>query len=97
MPPRPRSSGSVRRLGIPKILRAELHVAAPQADRLTACGLLIVNPPWRLAEELGRLMPGLVKRLAQGKGARFLVEPVGVTSPHGASTTSFQPVRLVLT
>jgi 23S rRNA (adenine2030-N6)-methyltransferase len=70
----PRFVSRARRLGIQKILRAELHVASPQADRLTACGLLIVNPPWRLDEELGRLMPDLVKRLAQGNSARFLVE-----------------------
>jgi 23S rRNA (adenine2030-N6)-methyltransferase len=66
---------SLRGLGIPKILRVEFHVAAPQPDRLVACGLVIVNPPWRLAEELGRMMPDLVKQLAQGNGARFLVEP----------------------
>ena len=73
----PRFIRQMGRLGIEQILRAELHIAAPEASRLTACGLLIVNPPWRLGEELGTLMPGLVKKLAESKGARFILEPVG--------------------
>jgi 23S rRNA (adenine2030-N6)-methyltransferase len=67
---------SLRAQAIPKILRVELHVAAPAPDKLTACGLVIVNPPWRLDEELARLLPELVKRLRQGSGARFLLERV---------------------
>jgi 23S rRNA (adenine2030-N6)-methyltransferase len=67
---------AMRRLSIPKILRAELHVAPPAADRLVASGLLLVNPPWRLAGELERLMPALTARLAQSDGARFVVEAV---------------------
>jgi 23S rRNA (adenine2030-N6)-methyltransferase len=68
---------NVRRLGIPKVLRVELHVTAPQSDRLTACGLLVINPPWRLADELAQLMPELVKLLRrEGGGARSLVEPL---------------------
>jgi 23S rRNA (adenine2030-N6)-methyltransferase len=65
---------AMRQLQIPKTLRVELHVTAPQPDRLSACGLFIVNPPWRLADDLGRLMPGLVTRLGQGAGARFVLE-----------------------
>jgi 23S rRNA (adenine2030-N6)-methyltransferase len=67
---------SIRRLGIPKVLRAELHIAAPQADKLTACGLLTINPPWRLASEFDRLLPELVERLRRDKGARYLSEPI---------------------
>jgi 23S rRNA (adenine2030-N6)-methyltransferase len=69
---------SIRRLGIPQILRTELHVAAPQPDRLTASGMLMVNPPWRLADELDRLMPELVSHLRRegGGGARYLNETI---------------------
>ena len=69
---------SIRRLGIPKILRTELHVAAPQSDRLTASGMLIVNPPWRLSGELDRLMPELVSHLRRegGGAARYLNETI---------------------
>jgi 23S rRNA (adenine2030-N6)-methyltransferase len=57
-------------------LRAELHIAAPQTDKLTACGLLMINPPWRLASELDRLLPELLEWLRCGKGARYLAEPI---------------------
>src|SRR5262249_54987097 len=46
-----------RRSGVPKILRAELSVAAPRAaTRLGACGLIVINPPWTLAGELEILL-----------------------------------------
>ena len=44
---------------------------APMSDpsRLNGCGLILVNPPWRLAEELTILLPVLAKILGrQGKG-----------------------------
>lgn len=60
----------LRRLGIAKILRAEL-IVSPLSDptRLNGSGLIIVNPPWRLAEELSFILPNLAGILArQGKG-----------------------------
>src|SRR5262249_37353444 len=43
---------------IAKILRAELAwPAEAAAGRLRGTGLIVVNPPWRLAAELARLMP----------------------------------------
>src|SRR5664279_1399715 len=62
---------SLRRLGIGKMLRAELTVA-PLSDptRLNGCGLILVNPPWTLESELSVLMPTLAGILGrQGKGA----------------------------
>jgi 23S rRNA (adenine2030-N6)-methyltransferase len=53
----------LRRSGIGKILRAEISIAprvAPRADsRLTGCGLIVVNPPWTLEQELHVMLPGL--------------------------------------
>ena len=61
----------VAALGLPKTLRAELTVRrADGADRLNGCGLILVNPPWRLRGELSTLMPALGQRLADG-AARF--------------------------
>jgi 23S rRNA (adenine2030-N6)-methyltransferase len=58
----------LRRSGIAKILRAEISIAAaPGSNRLGACGLIVVNPPWTLASELGVLLPALQTILA-GKG-----------------------------
>jgi len=61
---------TLRRLAIPKILRAELTVA-PLADptRLNGSGLILVNPPWRLESELATLLPALATLLGRaGKG-----------------------------
>ncbi len=56
--------------GIRRILAVDFAVAASRADGpLVACGLTIVNPPWKLAEELSLLLPALAERLAIGPGA----------------------------
>jgi len=60
----------LRRLGFPKVLRAELTVA-PLSDpsRLNGCGLILVNPPWMLESELSTLLPALSGLLGrQGHG-----------------------------
>jgi 23S rRNA (adenine2030-N6)-methyltransferase len=56
-------------------LRLEFSVA-PQAadDRLTSAGLLLVNPPWRLAAELRAILPELEKPLGIGGAGRFRLE-----------------------
>ena len=41
---------------------------------LTSAGLLIVNPPWRLAAELKAILPELEKPLGQGGAGRFRLE-----------------------
>ena len=51
------------RLGIPRILRAELMLPA-RAERLRGSGLILVNPPWTLEAELGVLLPALAAALA---------------------------------
>jgi 23S rRNA (adenine2030-N6)-methyltransferase len=61
---------ALRRLAIPKILRAELTVA-PLSDptRLNGSGLILVNPPWTLENELSILLPALAVLLGRaGKG-----------------------------
>lgn len=61
---------SLTKLGIPKILRAELTVS-PLSDpsRLNGSGLIIVNPPWTLEDELKLLLPVLAHLLGRdGKG-----------------------------
>jgi len=61
----------LRRLGIAKILRAELSVAPPSdPTRLTGSGLILVNPPWPLEGELSTLLPVLAEVLGrQGRGS----------------------------
>jgi 23S rRNA (adenine2030-N6)-methyltransferase len=62
----------LRRCGIGKILRAEINLPMPRnPDRLSACGLIIVNPPWVLEGELRLLMPHLVAVLGPGGAHRL--------------------------
>jgi len=53
-------------LGIPRILRAEITLPAKGEERLRGSGLMMVNPPWRLENELGVLYPALAEALVAG-------------------------------
>jgi 23S rRNA (adenine2030-N6)-methyltransferase len=54
----------LKRSSIARILRAELAVAAtPAQGPLGGCGLIVVNPPWTLENELATILPELVKAL----------------------------------
>jgi 23S rRNA (adenine2030-N6)-methyltransferase len=64
----------LRRSGIAKVLQAELQVAPPDAERLAACGLIVVNPPWRLDDELRVMLPALVSALAPSAQGRWSVD-----------------------
>lgn len=65
----------LRRLGIGKVLRAELTVA-PLSDpsRLNGCGLILVNPPWTLEAELSDLLPTLAQRLGRAGTGGFRMD-----------------------
>lgn len=55
------------RLAIGKALRAELMVApATMTEGLRGTGLIAINPPWRLHDELKRLLPALARLLSRG-------------------------------
>lgn len=65
--------------GIRRVLVAELLVRAPAAEdavspRMVGAGMVVVNPPWTLAQSLSGLLPWLVARLAQGPGAAYRLE-----------------------
>ena len=50
----------LRRLALPKILRCEITLAAPRADAgLIGSGLIVVNPPYVLQDELRIILPAL--------------------------------------
>lgn len=55
----------IERTGIPKTLSVQFDLrAVRQADTLTGCGMIIVNPPFTLAEELRALLGALAPVLA---------------------------------
>ncbi|RAU22878.1 23S rRNA (adenine(2030)-N(6))-methyltransferase RlmJ [Paramagnetospirillum kuznetsovii] len=60
---------AIRDEGGPKALAAELLIH-PDDDpfRLNGSGLLIINPPWRLDEDLAALLPWLAEVLAPDRG-----------------------------
>ena len=73
----------LRRLEIGKILRAELTVT-PVSDqtRLNGSGLILVNPPWTLQNELSVLLPALAGILGrQDQGGCKLDWLVGEDEP----------------
>ena len=58
-----------------KCLRLEFSVGPRTAGAaLASSGLLIVNPPWTLQNELKTILPELEKPLGQGGAARFRLE-----------------------
>ncbi len=61
----------VRRSALPKVLRAELLVSQlGDSTRLNGAGLIVVNPPWTLENELSVLLPALAGTLGlNGKGS----------------------------
>ena len=55
----------LRRAAIPKVLRAEVDFAMQRKpEGLAGCGLIVVNPPWILADELEILLPLFAKVFA---------------------------------
>lgn len=75
LPPIDAFHAGVTDLGLGKTLRIELTIRrADDATRLNGCGLLAVNPPWPLHEQLKIVLPELSERLAQGAGAGWRVE-----------------------
>lgn len=63
--------------GIGRLLRLEIDVDRPEAaGGLGATGLLVVNPPWLLAQEAETLLPALCERLAQGPRPRYRCEAI---------------------
>jgi 23S rRNA (adenine2030-N6)-methyltransferase len=65
----------IRVMQAPKTLNVDLTVRAVMHDAgLAGSGLIIVNAPWLLDEELGILLPALRDRLAQAPEARSRVE-----------------------
>jgi 23S rRNA (adenine2030-N6)-methyltransferase len=57
---------------IPRILRAELTTTrALASERLAGSGLIVINPPWRLEDDLKILLPNLAAVLAADGNVRI--------------------------
>jgi 23S rRNA (adenine2030-N6)-methyltransferase len=58
-------------------LRLELTIAPPDGTRLSGTGLVVINPPWTLADECEQLLPALAGRLATDGDGAFRCERLG--------------------
>jgi 23S rRNA (adenine2030-N6)-methyltransferase len=66
---------TLRRFGMEKCLRVEFAVAPAQpTGGLSACGVIVVNPPWKLAAEIKIFTPVLLDLLGRGAGRGYLLE-----------------------
>ena len=55
---------------VPPTLCAELQIAGDASQvRMKGCGLLVLNPPWKIDEEFRAMMPALAERLGLDAGA----------------------------
>ncbi|TXM91850.1 23S rRNA (adenine(2030)-N(6))-methyltransferase RlmJ [Methylobacterium sp. WL116] len=61
-------------------LRLDLMIDRPDDTRLTSNGLIVVNPPWRLAEEAALFLPALAERLARGAYGAFRCKAIGTVA-----------------
>lgn len=52
-------------------LRLDLLVSEPDPARLNGNGLVVINPPWRLAADAAAFLPALAERLARGDYGAF--------------------------
>jgi 23S rRNA (adenine2030-N6)-methyltransferase len=66
---------ALQETGIPKILRTELMIRGASTEpRLDGTGMIIVNPPYTLDDELRTILPALSKILSDGQNAGFTLD-----------------------
>jgi 23S rRNA (adenine2030-N6)-methyltransferase len=76
----------LRRAGFEKCLRVEFAVASPAPPGgLNACGVMVVNPPWRLAAEIRTLAPALLNVLGRDSGRGYVLDDLAPSLPSGAA------------
>lgn len=75
----------LRRARLEKCLRVEFAVASPApAGGLNASGVIVVNPPWRLAAEIRTLAPALIAVLGRDTGRGYTLDDLAPTPPSPA-------------
>lgn len=66
---------ALKKTAIPKILRLELTIRAPSMPaRLHGTGMIVVNPPFVLEQEMRVLLPFLAKLLSEAGRGQFSVD-----------------------
>jgi 23S rRNA (adenine2030-N6)-methyltransferase len=67
-----------------KTLRLELHVPG-DGTKLEACGVLVINPPWKFEEAMREALPWIAAHL--GAGARTTLAAAPVSAPASSPTS----------
>ncbi|HEY3698787.1 MAG TPA: 23S rRNA (adenine(2030)-N(6))-methyltransferase RlmJ, partial [Spongiibacteraceae bacterium] len=58
-------------------LRIELRIDEPRGDfGMYGSGMYVVNPPWRLREQMQSLLPVLIELLGKADKASFILEAI---------------------
>lgn len=66
---------TLQHAGMTKCLRAEFAIAQPRpAAGLNACGMIVINPPWKLAAEIRTFAPALVDLLGRDTGRGYVLD-----------------------
>ena len=68
------AAGELLNAGVRELLRIELDVGGGEGERLSATGLLVINPPFGFAAEMRGTAEFLANALARGRGASSAVE-----------------------
>jgi 23S rRNA (adenine2030-N6)-methyltransferase len=67
-----------------KAVRLEV-VIPPDGTKLHACGVLVINPPWKFAEAIAECLPWLELHLGPGVNATLSAPPASMPDPAPAS------------
>jgi 23S rRNA (adenine2030-N6)-methyltransferase len=76
----------VEAFAAPRALRLELRLPPSADGKLSACGLLIINPPWKFEEAMSEALPWVASHL--GPGAEGLVTSCCRRGPSPSSPTA---------
>ncbi len=74
----------VRDLAAFRPLTLELRLEATEPGKLAACGLAVVNPPWRFEEAMREALPWIAARLGAGVSAAVGASPATRSAPASA-------------
>jgi 23S rRNA (adenine2030-N6)-methyltransferase len=73
----------LRHAGVEKCLRVEFAVAPAQPDGgLNACGVIVVNPPWKLATDIEIVAPALADLLGREPGGGYAIDRLDAIQTH---------------
>lgn len=66
---------ALQKSGIPNIQLYELGIR-PDSDEfgMTACGMIIINPPWTLLGEMQQILPWLAEKLGENQLGHYRIE-----------------------